>query len=316
MRLSEKVFEFLKSRPDERFTARDIANWIFEAYPEECREKQSRSQAVVTRLDTDEALIQQLVAEIGAQRPGIERRWPDVKTTEERPRKYFFSTKSDDDEVQQVEEVGAPGQALHISPNKISEYDLYPILSEYLFSEASILSKRIDEKRSKNSLGSMGNRWLHPDIVGLEVRNKHWDAETRECVKVYGDKATKLWSFEVKLLINRSNVRESFFQTVSNSAWANYGYLVTEEISGRGVLGELRVLSGRHGIGVIVLDAQNPSESQVLIPAIERMDVDWDSIDRLVKENKDFKDFISSIRQYYQTGIVRNEDWAPVTAEE
>lgn len=57
--------------------------------------------------------------------------------------------------------------------------------------------------------------------------------EVRDCVKQYSDKRTKLWSFEVKLLINRSNVRECFFQVVSNSSWANFGYL---EIIGQDTL--------------------------------------------------------------------------------
>ena len=33
-----------------------------------------------------------------------------------------------------------------------------------------------------------------------------------DCVNQYSDKRTKLWSFEAKLLINRSNVRECFFR--------------------------------------------------------------------------------------------------------
>ena len=53
----------------------------------------------------------------------------------------------------------------------------------------------------------------------------------------YSDKRTKLWSFEAKLLINRSNVRECFFQAVSNSSWANFGYLVA---AGVPLTGEMR----------------------------------------------------------------------------
>lgn len=41
-----------------------------------------------------------------------------------------------------------------------------------------------------------------------------------------------LWSFEVKLLINRSNVRQCFFLSVSNSSWSNFSYLVDAEIEG------------------------------------------------------------------------------------
>ena len=83
------------------------------------------------------------------------------------------------------------------------------------------MSKRIDEKRSINSAGSGGNRWLFPDLVGMEILSEGWNREVKDCVKQYGDRKTRLWSFEVKKLINRSNVREYYFQSVSNSSWVN-----------------------------------------------------------------------------------------------
>ena len=61
--------------------------------------------------------------------------------------------------------------------------------------------------------------------------------------------------------INRSNVREAFFQTVSNSSWADFGYLVALEIADDAAMKELRMLSGLHGIGFIRLDMDNPPES-------------------------------------------------------
>ena len=45
---------------------------------------------------------------------------------------------------------------------------------------------------------------------------------------------------------------------------------VTAEIEGQDTLKELRMLFAAHGIGLIKLDVDNPSESQVLIPARER----------------------------------------------
>jgi len=113
----------------------------------------------------------------------------------------------------------------------------------------------------------------------------------------------------VKLLINRSNVREVFFQTVSNSSWANLGYLVAGEIQGANTLKELRMLSSLHGIGFIRLDTDNPSESQIMIPAEEKSKIDWDTANRLADENKDFLEYIKLIRQFYQTGEVKNSDW-------
>jgi hypothetical protein len=166
---------------------------------------------------------------------------------------------------------------------------------------------RIDEKRSSNRKGPQGNMWLYPDVVGMEDLTVDWNREIKDCVKECAEKKTRLWSFEVKRLLNQSNVREAFFQAVSNSSWANYGYLVAAEIEG--AIKELRMLSARHGIGVIKIDPANPPESEILIPARERPELDWATCNRLAGENKDFLKFIKLVRQFYQTGDPRAADW-------
>ena len=44
--LEKKVADCLKQHPEQKKTAREIANWIVETYPEECRKKQERSTAI------------------------------------------------------------------------------------------------------------------------------------------------------------------------------------------------------------------------------------------------------------------------------
>ena len=51
LNLANTVVEFLQQNPEQKFTAREIANWIFETYPDECRQKQKRSTATVNPLD-------------------------------------------------------------------------------------------------------------------------------------------------------------------------------------------------------------------------------------------------------------------------
>ncbi len=315
LNLVNTVFEFLQQNPGQKFTAREIANWIFEVYPNECRQKQERSTATVNLLDNEAALLQQIVAEIGSQRPRLQKRHPEVKTTEGRPRKYYFSESSDSAEVDHAESHRASATS-KIKGALVKEHDLYPILSEFLWSELELYSKRIDEKRSRNSRGAGGNKWLYPDLVGMGDLSSDWHSEIKDCVKQYADKKTKLWSFEVKILINRSNLREVFFQTVSNSSWANFGYLVASEIEGADTLKELRMLASLHGIGFMRLDAENPSESQIMIPAKERYEIDWDTANRLTEENKDFLEFIKLIRQFYQTGEIRQSDWDMNTVQD
>ncbi|EJY0899377.1 hypothetical protein OE993_004605, partial [Vibrio parahaemolyticus] len=97
-----------------------------------------------------------------------------------------------------------------------------------------------------------------------------------------------------------SNVRKSFFQAVSNSSWANEGDLVATSIADANTEHELRMLSALHGIGVIVLNTSNPSESEFWLPARTRPEVDWQSVIRIVEENTDFKAYIEQVSAYYK----------------
>lgn len=306
LNLAKNFYDFLKARPEEQFTARDIANWIFQTYPDQCREKKERSTATIIPLDTDEALIQQLVREIGSQRPQIQKRWPEIKTMEGRPRRFYYSTLTDEAEV------ASKDNETTLSPTNATSYsesELYPIVSEFLWGDLGIYSKRIDEKRSHNSRGLGGNRWLFPDIVGLEDLSQDWNSEIKNIVQEISDQNAKLWSFEVKKHINKSNVREAYFQAVSNSSWANFGYLIAAEIQGQEAEKELRILSGLHGIGVIILNIESPAESEIMIPARERINIDWNAANRLAQENSDFLEYIRLIRQFHQTGEHRPKDW-------
>ncbi|MBK7897887.1 MAG: HrgA protein [Azonexus sp.] len=299
LNLRQTLVDFLKARPNERFTARQIALWIFENLREACEEKRRNSQQ---DLREDAAFLWQLVAEIGANRPEIQKRWPQVRTTEGRPRQYYWTAVTEAAEVAEAEKTAATPRG------KLSEHELYPLLCRYLHSEWQLFPKRIDEKRSSNRNGPNGNKWLFPDLVALEDLGREWDREIRACVQQVGAQRARLWSFEVKLLINRANVREAWFQAVSNSSWANLGYLVAAEIQ-ESAMKELRLLAASYGIGLIRLDAHDPSESEVLIPARERPDIDWDACNRLAQENSDFQNVVSWVRQFHQTDNAGVGDW-------
>lgn len=304
LNLRQTLTDFLKARPEERFTARELACWIFENRREDCEEKRRSSQQ---NLSDDGALLQQLVAEISGIRPEIQRRWPQVRTTETRPRRYYWTAASEAAEVAKVEAVPSNLEA-RATGKILSEHDLYPLLCRFLHVEQGLYPKRIDEKRSTNRNGPNGNKWLYPDLVAMEDIGAEWDKEIRACVQQVGAQRTRLWSFEVKLLVNRSNVREVWFQAVSNSSWANFGYLVAADIQ-ESAMKELRLLAASYGIGLIRLNAEDPSESMILIPAQERPDIDWDACNRLAMENSDFRDFISWVRQFHQTDNARVGIW-------
>lgn len=316
--IQQFVIKLLTSHPEERFTARQIAEWIMLNYPAECEDKRARSRAQKIPLDTSDALRQQIVAEIGAQRLQLQKKHPEIQTTEGRPRRYYYSRRSAEEQASSLEPLNRAPTSPRPEPfapeqsggdQSMAEAELYPILSVFLASEHGVYSKRIDERRSRNQRGRGGNKWLYPDVVGMEDLSWRWHREIRDCAGAYADKKTRLWSFEVKRLLNASNVRESYFQAVSNSSWANFGYLVAAEITGPDTIRELRMLSGLHGLGVILLNAENLTESQITIPSRERPDIDWDAANRLAEENDDFIEYIRLIRQFYQTGDPRGKDW-------
>jgi uncharacterized protein len=183
LNLANTVVEFLSARPERKFTARQIAQWIFENHSAECQEKKANS----TFIKTDADLVQQLVAEIGSQRPAVQKRNPQIKTTESRPRQYYWTAKSDQAEIFEAE--GAESQPSTAAGEEIlNESDLYPLLSEYLWSELRVYSKRIDEKKSGNKQGPKGNKWLYPDVVGMEDLTADWHHEIKGVVKEYADK--------------------------------------------------------------------------------------------------------------------------------
>ena len=297
MNLKELVYKCLKDNPNQKFEAKEIAKYFVKHEQEFCKKRKKK-----LNITTDENLIRQLVSVISAipsQIPqaskDIQQKYYKIKTTEGRPRKFYYTEDSDTEQIKQV------------STTKYAEADLYQKLSDYLLIEIrKVYTKRIDEKQSRNTQGSGGNEWLYPDIVGVEILSEGWDDEIIDCIDK--DKRIKLWSFEVKSQINRSNIRKSFFQAVSNSTWANLGYLVAGEVE-TNAMDELLILSNLHGIGFILLNVEDPSESQILIPAKERAEIDWNIANRLSNENKGFKDYIQHIREFYQTGKLREKNY-------
>lgn len=306
---SQKIVELLKANPNQKFNARQIAEKIVEAYPEDYSEKRLNP-----RFEDEKAFLSQVVAEIGSQKDQIVKNdkhvfWQDKP----RPRVYWYDPEKEVGDVNQtIIENDDTDETPSLTEQSFSEHELYPILIDYLKSELKLYYQRIDERHSKNSRGSGGNQWLHPDIVAMQPVDKEWNELIRSCVKQGAGQSVRLWSFEVKKELSGSNARKSFFQAVSNSSWANEGYLVATSISDSSVEQELRMLSALHGIGVILLNPENPSESEMMLPARSRADVDWQSVNRIVVENEDFKDYIELVSTYYQNGRVRARDWNKV----
>ncbi|GAA7090031.1 hypothetical protein ID0205_05900 [Helicobacter pylori] len=88
---------------------------------------------------------------------------------------------------------------------------------------------------------------------------------------------------------------------MSNSTWANEGYLVVFKIDDK-VLDELRRLNQSFGIGVIKLES-GISNSKILLPTREK-EIDIPTLNMLVKQSpKDFKPFMENINKQIEKGF-------------
>ncbi|OPG49051.1 hypothetical protein [Helicobacter pylori] len=189
-----------------------------------------------------------------------------------------------------------------------NERDLHPLLVKFLDEDLNfkLRCKTIYHERcQKDKKGKC--EWNYPDIVGVYFPyNKYfpyngYKEETLKFLHHTGQKRHKLFSFELKIRINFSNLKESYFQAVSNSTWANEGYLVVFNIDDE-VLNELRRLNQSFGIGVIKLESEI-SNSKILLPAKER-EIDIPTLNMLVKQSpKDFKPFIEKINKQIEKGL-------------
>jgi hypothetical protein len=131
-----------------------------------------------------------------------------------------------------------------------------------------------------------------------------------------GNAAVKLYSFELKRSLSFANLREAFFQAVSNSSWAHEGYLVAADISAdEDFRGELRRLSASFGIGVIRIALDDPDSSEVLFPAREKDIIDWDTLNKLTM-NKDVEELLVRIRNDLHTKEVIREKYDAILSQD
>ncbi len=192
--------------------------------------------------------------------------------------------------------------------NSFHERVLHPLLVKFLSEVPNfkLLCKTIRHEECKKGKGGEC-KWNYPDIVGVYFPyNKYspydkYQKETLEFLHHTGQKRHKLFSFELKKELSFSNLKESYFQAVSNSSWANEGYLVVFDIDDE-VLNELRRLNQSFGIGVIKLGSEI-SNSKILLPAKER-EIDIPTLNMLVEQSpKDFEPFMEKINKQIEKGL-------------
>ncbi|HWB62190.1 MAG TPA: hypothetical protein VG603_01680 [Chitinophagales bacterium] len=172
------------------------------------------------------------------------------------------------------------------------ERDLHKLLSSYL-KNAKTYSKTIFHEQST---GKDNNQiWTHPDMVGVKFSGLTTKPGQSFMRYVNHTEMFKLSSYELKKEINSdTDLKKAFFQAVSNSSWANYGYLVAFEF-GDALKEEMERLNQSFGIGIIELSA-NPYQSKVLLPSKYR-ELDFKTIDKLCNINSEFAKFIEQVEK-------------------
>jgi hypothetical protein len=210
----------------------------------------------------------------------------------ERPARYFLKELKGTIKPDKLEEAVHEPDTSTESIYEYKEADLHPFLAYFASRNFNAFTKTIHHNTStKKNFGE----WVHPDMIGVYFPVKDWKPEVLDLSAQAGNTALKLYSFELKKALSFGTLREAFFQAVSNSSWANEGYLAAAEISqDEDFLSELQRLSTSFGVGVIELSIENPDESKCLYPARERELIDWDALNKLAM-NKDVQDLLKRI---------------------
>ncbi|APF18349.1 protein of unknown function DUF511 [Caldithrix abyssi DSM 13497] len=229
------------------------------------------------------------------------------------PARFFLKSKKDFLPKDVIEKIEITESKPTKEVDHFTERDLHPLLTYFVYANPSfnrgrsVLTKTIyHEKSKKNGY----NEWLHPDLVGFYIPLEEWDNNLIEFNRLSENNVIKLYSFEIKKTINKGNYRQSFFQAVSNSSWANEGYLVAAYIKrDDDLLSELARLSTSFGIGIIHLDLQDIDSSSVIFPAKHKEKLDWDTMNKLVEQNKDFAKFIQDVKIDFESKRIHKSEY-------
>lgn len=175
------------------------------------------------------------------------------------------------------------------SVKSFDERSLHKLFCSFLRTR-SIYAKTIFHEKSSTKVDN-AQKWVHPDIVGVQFEEFKNDA-TLSLLKATEPKETvHIYSYEMKKKIESDyQLKQYYFQALSNSSWANFGYLVAFEIAD-GLEDEMERLNNAFGIGIILMQA---TDATILYPAREKA-LDYITIEKLNNLNPDFCTFITKL---------------------
>lgn len=169
------------------------------------------------------------------------------------------------------------------------ERSLHILFCNYLRTRG-IYAKTIYHEKSSTK-GDNAQKWIHPDIVGAQFEDFKNDATLALLKATEPKESIHIYSYELKRRIESDyQLKQYYFQALSNSSWANYGYLVAFEIN-EDLDEEMARLNNAFGIGIILMQA---NDSKILFPAREKA-LDYNTIEKLNNLNPDFCEFIKKL---------------------
>ncbi len=233
-----------------------------------------------------------------------------------RPARFFLRKRQDELSEALLQKIEIEEAKKPEPKTAYKKRDLHPLFTYFVYANPtfsrgrSIFTKTIFHESSRRK---GYNEWLHPDIVGVYLPLGDWKQDVIEFNQLLDNNSIRLFSFELKKSLGKANYRESYFQAVSNSSWAHEGYLVAAEITqDDDLLSELERLSASFGIGIIHLHLSDFDSSSVLFPARSRQILDWETVNKLCDQNRDFAKFIQDVKIDFDSKRIHPAEYDPV----
>lgn len=191
---------------------------------------------------------------------------------------------------------------------KFLEKNMHSLFAKFLRAQ-SIFPKTINANKSSNSVkGDL--EWTNPDIVSVEVISSLYSEKNQsglliEKIRKISTPQIRIVSYELKLDLRLSDLKQKYFQAVSNSSWANKGYLVVLDVDDSDEMKkELERLVKSFGIGIYVFN-KNSLEEKVDnkdlfyiyegYESVNKNVLEFDFIKKLYESNnRDFIDFLNA----------------------
>lgn len=238
--------------------------------------------------------------------PGIQSNFVSVGN---RPKRFYIRSMAAPVDTESIEDQSE--ESLELKQRPLLEKELHPLMAYFAKNEFQAFCKTINHQKSSKSTFA---QWTHPDMVGCCFPDL--SPVARDLSMALGQPKLRLYSFELKRELTFQNLRESFFQAVSNSSWANEGYLCASKISADlDFRSELLRLSNSFGIGVIEIDLDDPDSTTVLYQA-KGHSIDWDSINKLCEINEDFREFLRRVQIDLSSNRVHDKEYDSIETAE